>query len=133
MTFNVFQFWNGQAASIRPVEVPADKFAAAKQLCIDRVAGKVEPLPDVDTNQAFIQDVLNLIFHYGQNEWQPLQHPSVSVGDIIEFKVADKGHIEFWVVATIGFMNYSREKHFIFRNSKPGPGTTNPNEGASSK
>ena len=133
MTFNVFQFWNGQAASIRPVEVPADKFAAAKQLCIDRVAGKVEPLPDVDTNQAFIQDVLNLIFHYGQNEWQPLPHPSVSVGDIIEFKVADKGHIEFWVVATIGFMNYSREKHFIFRNSTNGPGTTNPNEGASSK
>ncbi len=30
------------------------------------------------------ENILNLTFHYGQNEFQSQKHPSVSVGDVIE-------------------------------------------------
>jgi hypothetical protein len=40
---------------------------------------------------------LDLIFYFGQNDFQPQQHPSVSVGDVIRF---GKRKV---IVAPVGF------------------------------
>ena len=40
---------------------------------------------------------LELIYMHGQNEVQPLDHPSVSMGDVIQFEG------QKWIVAAVGF------------------------------
>ena len=40
-------------------------------------------VPDVEWEQAVPLDRLNLAWHWGQNETQPREHCSVSVGDVI--------------------------------------------------
>jgi hypothetical protein len=51
-------FGNGE---MRPVEVPDDKITD-------------DPM-----------EVLELVFHYGQNDFQPLPFPSVSAGDVVHY------------------------------------------------
>lgn len=99
MTFKVFQFWNGNEASIREVEIPGPVYE--------------EKLANILTHdtEGVRMGLLNSIFHYGQNETQNKPNPSVSVGDIIQLNF--EGDIEFWVVASQGFKNYGRDKHFI--------------------
>ncbi len=46
-------------------------------------------VPELDTllpptNDDELGHVLELVFHWGQNDFQPQQKPSVSVGDVIE-------------------------------------------------
>ena len=106
MTVRVFQFWNGSPATIREVVLPLS--------VVENNKAKHITHGDEGVRIGF----LNAIFHYGQNDIQPLMAPSVSVGDIIEL-VLDEG-IEFWVVANAGFENYGREKHFLFTQSRPG-------------
>ncbi len=68
---------------------------------------------DVDEN-------VDNIFHFGQNEIQPLNKPSVSVGDIIEFKnelylVNDFGFIVKDSKAEINFML----EHLLENSTEP--------------
>ena len=109
MTFKVYQFWNGNPATIREVTLP---FSAVQENL-----AKFITHGDEGVRIGF----LNAIYHYGQNDVQNRQAPSVSVGDIIEL-VLDEG-IEFWVVANAGFENYGREKHYYFTQSRPGSET----------
>ncbi len=65
----------GEDGEFREVNVPNDQIGR-----------------DTDTMK-----MLDLVFHYGQNEVQPLPHPSVSVGDVIHYAG------EFWMVKPLGF------------------------------
>lgn len=104
MTFRVFQFWSGSEATIRQVHLS------------DAIIKENNAKSITHGTDGVRIGLLNAIFHYGQNEVQNRMAPSVSVGDIIELKTDDnEDNIEFWVVANVGFENYGREKHFIFR------------------
>ena len=48
------------------------------------VPGRVMKL-NADEENITEEDILNLIFHWGQNDFQPKKSPSLSVGDIINF------------------------------------------------
>jgi hypothetical protein len=61
MIFNVEMLAFGKPNEIRKVDVPNSEIT-----------------DDLMTN-------LQLIFHYGQNDFQDRPHPSVSVGDVIEY------------------------------------------------
>lgn len=100
MKFRVFQFWSGQPATIREGELP--------ETVVDEALAHHHP--EVIRN-AF----LGAIFHFGQNEAQLRDTPSVSVGDIIELKRGDI--IEFWVFANTGFVDFGREKHWLFSSN----------------
>jgi hypothetical protein len=50
------------------------------------------------------EEGLEVIFHLGQNEFQPLEFPSVSVGDIIE-----KGD-KYFMVRGFGFSEITKEE-----------------------
>ena len=77
--FQVSQFRNGGV--IRNVKVPTEK------------------LKDLEKHL-----ILELVFHYGQNDFQPQDHPSVSVGDIILYNE------ERWMVAGFGFKQITSEE-----------------------
>lgn len=47
---------------------------------------------------------LDLVFQYGQNDFQPQNHPSVSVGDIIQLDN------QYYLVRPIGFMGLTTEQ-----------------------
>lgn len=66
MIFKVEMLAFGKPGEIRMVEVP---------FCEE----------DILENRITEQDCLGTIFHYGQNDFQPKEHPSVSVGDVIHF------------------------------------------------
>lgn len=44
-----------------------------------------------------VDQMLELVFHYGQNDFQPKNHPSVSVGDVVRL------NNERYAVAGLGF------------------------------
>ena len=67
MIFEVEMLAFGKPGEIRMVEVPANRFCEE----------------DILENRISKQACLEIIFHYGQNEFQPQKHPSVSVGDVI--------------------------------------------------
>ena len=65
-------------------------------------------IPDVNVKQAEdIYDFLELVFHYGQNDFQPMSMPSISVGDVAEYKVGDQ---KYWIVASAGFRPISEDE-----------------------
>jgi hypothetical protein len=82
MIFNVemLAFGNGE---VRPVDVPDEKLT-------DNVMENLE-----------------LIFHYGQNDFQPLPFPSVSSGDVIHYN--DKTY-------TVDFVGFSEIKSEVSGN-----------------
>jgi hypothetical protein len=49
--------------------------------------------------------ILDDVYHSGQNDIQPQQHPSVSMGDIIEIKERDETF--FYLVKACGFHKLS--------------------------
>ena len=51
---------------------------------------------------------LELIYMHGQNEVQPLYHPSVSMGDVIQFEG------QKWIVAAVGFKALSDEQYTAY-------------------
>ena len=58
-------------------------------------------IPAVSKNRS-VNDILDLTFRYGQNDFIPLPMPSVSVGDVIEYK--DKYHM----VLPVGFKELTK-------------------------
>lgn len=69
MTFKVEMLAFGRPDEIRLVEVPKNRFCEE----------------DILENRISKEACLEIIFQYGQNDVQPQQHPSVSVGDVIHF------------------------------------------------
>lgn len=57
----------GKLGEIRKVEIPANR------LCED----------DIQNNRISIEEALDIVFELGQNDFQPQQHPSVSMGDVV--------------------------------------------------
>ena len=49
-------------------------------------------------------DMLDLVFKYGQNDFQPQQMTSVSMGDVIELNG------EYWMVVAVGFKQHTAEE-----------------------
>jgi hypothetical protein len=48
---------------------------------------------------------LDLVFEYGQNDFQPQNHPSVSVGDIIELDTY------YYIVRPFGFLGLTPDQY----------------------
>lgn len=67
--FKVHMLAFGKPGEIRRVDVPENRFI----------------MQDYHNNLISLDDCLQHIFYYGQNDFQPREHPSVSVGDVIEF------------------------------------------------
>jgi hypothetical protein len=59
----------GDPGEIRIVDVPENRFV----------------IEDYHNKIISLEECLQIIFRYGQNDFQPKKHPSVSVGDVIEF------------------------------------------------
>lgn len=59
----------GNPGEIRIVDVPENRFI----------------MEDYYNNIISLDECLQIIFRYGQNDFQPKNHPSVSVNDVIEF------------------------------------------------
>lgn len=58
-------------------------------------------VPDAELTGDIVGD-LSLIFHYGQNDFQPIDGVrSVSVDDVIRINVG--GNLQLWKVASYGF------------------------------
>jgi hypothetical protein len=55
-----------RSGGIRTVDIPADKIP-----------------PNRAASPALFDEICDLVFHYGQNDFQPRPFPSVSVGDVI--------------------------------------------------
>lgn len=54
---------------------------------------------------------LDTIYYYGQNDFQPLEHPSVSMGDVINFDNKK------WLVAGIGFTEMTDDQYTEYLNT----------------
>jgi hypothetical protein len=57
-----------------------------------------------DRDLSIVERVLELVFHYGQNEVQSQQLPSVSKGDVIEYLA------KFYIVEAAGFRAISSDE-----------------------
>lgn len=84
-TYRVEMTAFGKPGEVREVDVPTEK---------------VEGKP--------VEEVLGQIFYYGQNDFQPKKHCSVSVADIIN--VGD----DKYVVAPVGFRKLTKEQYDEF-------------------
>lgn len=59
-------------------------------------------IPDGDYDSK--DDILDAVFKYGQNDFQPQKITSVSVGDVVKYTG------EFWLVAAVGFKQLTAEE-----------------------
>ena len=78
-------FHNGDAVKIRRVTIPEESGRSI-----------LEQLED--------------IFHFGQNDFQPQQLYSVSVGDVIELDG------QYYLVAMVGFYKMTAEQFILYRD-----------------
>jgi hypothetical protein len=81
-------------------------------ICKVHLTGYGEPgqireveIPRQSRESTSIHDILDLVFHYGQNEFQPKQCASVSMGDVIE-----PSDGELWIVAAVGFKRITKQQ-----------------------
>ena len=75
--------FNDDKEMIRAVEIPDEEYKEANGI----------------TNQ-----ILELVFKYGQNDFQPKQMPSVSVGDVVKF------FNQYFMVKEAGYEELSKEE-----------------------
>lgn len=85
MDFEVEMLAFGDPNEIRLVEVPWNRLSEE----------------DVLENRISTEEALQIIWRFGQNDVQPKQHPSLSVGDVIRFKLSDRN--ERYRIEPIGF------------------------------
>jgi len=93
MTYRVFMTAFGCPGDIRDVDIPEIK----------------------DTNSLTHEGICNIIYKYGQNDFQPKPYPSVSMGDIIEIPTMGDPH--YFVVVRIGFKKLSQKQMMEFMHS----------------
>lgn len=72
--------------------------AYAEPYCVREVEIP-EPEPEVR-----ISDILSVVFHHGQNDFQPKPCPSVSMGDVIEY--GD----DFYLICATGFRRLTADE-----------------------
>lgn len=72
---------------------------------------RVVELPDHDLAPfEDIEDVLNAVFYYGQNDVQPSKDfPSLSIGDVIHYTNDHKA--EYYLVVPVGFYKLTEEEY----------------------
>lgn len=58
-----------------------------------------------------VNSVLDLVYHYGQNMFQPQDSPSVSVGDVINYNG------QYFVVADFGFTKIKSETYEVLKRA----------------
>lgn len=77
------------------------------------------PMAEYDKVRDNIERVLDLVFHCGQNDFQPKMFPSVSCGDIIfvgnPVNVQDNQG-EPWRVEFVGFRKLTRDEYDHFKS-----------------
>lgn len=56
------------------------------------------------------ENILESVFYYGQNDFQPQEHPSVSAGDVVRWKD------ENYLVAGMGFRKLTNEQLETYRS-----------------
>lgn len=62
-----------------------------------------------------IRNLLDQIYHFGQNEIQPVEGIcSVSTGDVIEIPMGDT--IDFYLVQTLGFEKLTQQEYNNYRS-----------------
>jgi hypothetical protein len=61
-------------------------------------------IDDTKAEYASQDELLEAVFHYGQNDFQPQQIPSVSVGDVIQ------QNNKYFMVKSLGFEEISKEQ-----------------------
>lgn len=57
----------GKPGEIRKVEIPSTRLCEA----------------DIRDGKVSIEEALDIVFELGQNDFQPQEHPSVSMGDVV--------------------------------------------------
>lgn len=95
MIFKVRMLAFGDPGDVREVDVPDEE--------ISRKTTKT-------STQSFM---LELIFKYGQNDFQPKKMPSVSMGDVIEYDG------KLFVVCALGFNELKAEKLALYEEMTP--------------
>lgn len=66
------------------------------------------PTAEISEN---IDETLEKVFMYGQNDFQPLDRPSVSVGDVINYDG------QYFVVANFGFKKIKSDMYATLQNA----------------
>lgn len=68
-----------------------------------------EAVDNALSNPTLAEMACSEIFHYGQNEAQPQDHPSVSAGDII--------HIgeDRWLILAVGFKKLTPDEYLLYK------------------
>jgi len=87
---HLFAFGKGE---IRNVSVPADEFV------------------DINSTNA----LLDLVFRYGQNDFQSLPLVSISVGDIAEISVSGKDETELWIIMAFEWKRITIEQFEAYK------------------
>jgi hypothetical protein len=77
----------GDRSKVRHVQIPISP-------------GKQNPI----ASEAELSSVLEMVFKYGQNDFQPLNFPSVSVGDVAEIRG------EYYMVTGQGWKKMTKEQ-----------------------
>lgn len=68
---------------------------------VDRGTIREVEIPDIDPGD--LHAVMENVFHYGQNDFQPQNKPSVSVGDVAEFQG------KLYLCKPVGWQEVTRE------------------------
>ena len=82
--------------------IPVHMFAFAN--VGDRSKVRMVEIPDDEARFAKMNTLLELVFKYGQNDFQPKSFPSVSVGDVAEIEN------EYYMVMVTGWKQLSKEE-----------------------
>lgn len=94
------------------------KFDVSLLSFLDGQIREVE-VPDEDLREMPTSIVLKQVFHWGQNDFQPQQLPSVSVGDVIHLEIDMVGgnmQDSNWLVVSLGFKELTDEELEEYKN-----------------
>lgn len=66
-------------------------------------------VPDIEHENSITQK-LDKVYHWGQNDFQPQQHPSVSCGDIVQV-LDDKNNVDRFMICRFGFRQITEAQY----------------------
>ncbi len=78
-------------------------------------------VPDTELTSSSLRMILERVFYWGQNDFQPLPFPSVSIGDVVEYDGTfhQVGNIGFTVLTTEEFEDAKRENSDVHKREFP--------------
>lgn len=74
-------------------------------------------VPETEVFGKKTERILDRVFYWGQNDFQPQMMPSVSVGDVIEIRTEigpGSWFNEYWMVEDFGFRKMARHEFHIY-------------------